>query len=130
MGTVKHWGKQAFGGPKGTDALLQIGGVSVFVYPGNPGTHISAIAKGDLCIDTTTPQLYQATGAGTGSWSVLVSTDATLQASVTALATTLTIAQDVAWATSAHGPVVADSTNGHTYRLSTTNGSLVLTQVT
>lgn len=37
---------------------------------------------------------------------------------------------DVTWAASTHGPVIADSSNGHTYRLSTTAGALVLTQVT
>lgn len=41
------------------------GPVSLFAYSGNPNTYITAAAKGDLCVDTTTPGLWQASGAGT-----------------------------------------------------------------
>ena len=47
------------------------GPASLFVYPGNPNTHVSASAKGDLCIDTTTPAMWQASASGTAGWVVV-----------------------------------------------------------
>ena len=47
------------------------GPVSLFAYSGNPNTNVTAITKGDLCVDTTTPGLWQASGAGTAGWVVL-----------------------------------------------------------
>jgi hypothetical protein len=43
-------------------------GVSLFVYPGDPNGSVTALAEGDVCIDTNTPTFYQARGAGTSAW--------------------------------------------------------------
>jgi hypothetical protein len=45
--------------------------VRIFRYPGNPNSHVTASADGDLCVDTSTPALYQASAATNGNWSAL-----------------------------------------------------------
>lgn len=42
---------------------------SLFAYSGNPNTHVVPNNKGDLCVDTSTPSLYQAgVGGNNSSW--------------------------------------------------------------
>lgn len=41
---------------------------SLFVSAGSPNLVVTANAKGDLCIDTSTPGIWQATAAGNASW--------------------------------------------------------------
>ena len=50
------------------------GPVSLFVYSGDPNANIVAITKGDLCIDISTPALWQASVSGTAGWIDLGST--------------------------------------------------------
>ena len=44
---------------------------SQFHYTGDPNGHVTAVGEGDLCIDTATPALYQATAAGATHWVVV-----------------------------------------------------------
>lgn len=41
---------------------------NLFAYPGNPNGHVTAKAEGDLCVDTSTPALWQATAADNSHW--------------------------------------------------------------
>jgi hypothetical protein len=63
MAIIRRYGKYYF--PSGG---LAFGGVTLFVYAGSPATHVAALAKGDLCVDTTNGALYQASAIGTGGW--------------------------------------------------------------
>ena len=46
--------------------------VSLLTYPNNPNTGgVTASHIGDLCVDTLTPGLWQASATGTGSWVAL-----------------------------------------------------------
>ena len=70
-------GEQAFmGGATGTRistfaSPLIINGVTYFAHAGNPNSAVTANAEGDICVDTTTPALWQATASGDSSWEVL-----------------------------------------------------------
>ena len=48
--------------------LLTIDGVTIFVYAGDPNGHVTALAEGDLCVDTSSPGLWQAGAADDVSW--------------------------------------------------------------
>lgn len=52
-------------GPWGLEAT------SNFVFAGDPNGHVTSKKKGDLCLDITTPALYQANGAASTSWAVV-----------------------------------------------------------
>lgn len=41
-----------------------------YSHAGDPNGVVVATAEGDLCVDTTTPALYQALGAGT-AWQLV-----------------------------------------------------------
>jgi hypothetical protein len=41
---------------------------TLFSYAGNPNTHVTALEAGDLCVDFTTPALWQATAADDAHW--------------------------------------------------------------
>ena len=43
---------------------------NLFCFDGDPNGEVTAIAEGDLCVDTSTPGLWQAPGAGT-AWTAL-----------------------------------------------------------
>jgi len=42
--------------------------VNVWGYTGNPNGHISAAYKGDICVDSSTPGVWQATATGEYHW--------------------------------------------------------------
>lgn len=42
-----------------------------YTYAGDPNGHVTPDAEGDLCIDTATPALYQATGTEDTDWEVI-----------------------------------------------------------
>lgn len=42
---------------------------ALFTYPGDPNGHISALEKGDLCVDVSTPAVWQAMEPGYNKWS-------------------------------------------------------------
>ena len=42
-----------------------------FRHAGNPNGHVVAIAAGDLCDDTSTPALWQASAPGNSHWAVI-----------------------------------------------------------
>lgn len=42
--------------------------VYLYVFNGNPNTHVDAAAKGAICYDTSTPALWQSSGSGTTDW--------------------------------------------------------------
>jgi hypothetical protein len=54
--------------------LFEFADVSFFVHAGNPNTHVLPTAKGDFCVDTTTPALYQATGVANTDWELVAGT--------------------------------------------------------
>ena len=43
---------------------------ALFTSAGDPNGHVSALEKGDLCVDVNTPAIWQATGTGNNNWSV------------------------------------------------------------
>lgn len=42
-----------------------------YSYAGDPSGHVTPDAEGDLCVDTATPALYQATGTGDTDWQLV-----------------------------------------------------------
>jgi len=58
------------------DGSTTFPGYTLFTYAGNPNTHLTALEAGDLCVDTATPALWQATAADNSHW-VLIAGPAT-----------------------------------------------------
>lgn len=57
-------------GTTGAHQFLQASGATAtaFQYTGNPNSHVAALAAGDLCIDSSTPAIWQATASGNSHW--------------------------------------------------------------
>ena len=51
-----------------TTALFVLAGVNFYVNAGTPVSAVTPNAVGDMCIDTGTPGLWQATGTGNTDW--------------------------------------------------------------
>lgn len=49
-------------------------GLSIYETEGSPNGLLVSLGKGQLCVDRSTPALYQSTGAGTTGWSLVGTT--------------------------------------------------------
>lgn len=61
-------GSTNFPGPVQFDYDVGGGGAYFHSYLGNPNGHISANDTGDICVDTSTPAIWQSTSSGDSSW--------------------------------------------------------------
>lgn len=62
-------------GSVGFPAYIQIQALaSLFSFAGNPNSNVTALAEGDTCFDTATPGIWQASAAGSASWSLATGT--------------------------------------------------------
>lgn len=61
-------GITSFPGPIIVDSSVNGGSAALISYAGNPSGVVTAGATGDICFDTSTPAVWQATASGSGNW--------------------------------------------------------------